>query len=102
MTPDIRPCLFATMALVAATAQAAPETFLGADLGLGQTLRLPSHPLADAARDAFLARLQADVPTQSFEAVAVSAPLDANRSISLTFGAQSAVPSGLARRRRVA
>jgi len=95
MTLDIRTILIASTALVAAVAQAAPETFLGADTGLGQTLRPPAHPLADAARDAFLARLQEGVPTQTFEAIAATAPVYADRSISLPFGAQAAVLAGV-------
>lgn len=95
MRRDIRALLIASTALVAAAAQAAPETFLGTDVGVGQTLRLPAHPLADAARDAFLARLQGGVPTQTFEAIAATAPVYADRTISLPFGAQTAVLAGV-------
>ena len=38
-------------------AVAAPTTFFGEDLGLGESTRLSSHPNADAARDAFLAQI---------------------------------------------
>lgn len=95
MTLVIRTIALATTALAAAAAQAAPETFLGADRGLGQTQRLPAHPLADAARDAFLARLQPAVPTQTFEAISATDPVAANRSISLPFGADVAVLAGV-------
>lgn len=73
---------------------AAPETFYGYDRGLGNAVRLPAHPMSDVARDAFIARLVNGVPTETFESIAVTAPVYADRTVVLTFGAQSAVLSG--------
>ena len=62
----------ASLAFVAAvlampiTATAAPVTFFGEDLGLGESTRLPAHPFADAARALFLSNL-IGVGTETFE-----------------------------------
>jgi len=82
------------MAAVCGAATAAPETFYGYDKGLGNLARLPAHPLSDLARDAFLARLVAGVPTETFEAIAATDAVYADRNITLTFGAQQAVLAG--------
>jgi hypothetical protein len=70
------------LALVAVNASAAPVIFFGEDLGLGEDVRLPSHPNADAARANFLASLTG-VVTQTFESFqdGATAPLQ------LDFGA---------------
>ena len=47
-------------------AEAAPITFFGEDAGLGESLRLPSHSSADAARASFFGNLTG-VGTESFE-----------------------------------
>lgn len=57
MTSLSRVFLFAVVAFVPANTWAAPQTFFGEDLGLGEDVRLPSHPNADAARAQFLANL---------------------------------------------
>ncbi|RMH04982.1 MAG: hypothetical protein D6704_10215 [Nitrospirae bacterium] len=61
---------------IAGVAQAAPLTFFGEDLGLGEGTRLPAHPNADAAQAAFLSNL-VGVGTEDFESFAdgTSAPL---------------------------
>jgi hypothetical protein len=60
-------------------ASAAPVTFFGEDLGLGEGTRLPSHPNADAARTSFLSNL-VGVGTETFEGFAqfTAAPLALN------------------------
>ena len=70
------------LALVAVNASAEPVTFFGEDLGLGEDVRLPSHPNADAARANFLASLTG-VVTQTFE----SFPDGATAPLRLDFGA---------------
>ena len=70
------------LALVAVNASAAPVTFFGEDLGLGENVRLPSHPNADAAKANFLASLTG-VVTQTFE----SFPDLAGAPLRLDFGA---------------
>ena len=50
-------------------ADAAPFTFFGEDAGLGETLRLPSHPNADAARASLFGNLTG-VGTESFDGFA--------------------------------
>jgi hypothetical protein len=73
----------AALALVAVNASAAPPvTFFGEDLGLGENVRLPSHPNADAAKANFLASLTG-VVTQTFE----SFPDLAGAPLRLDFGA---------------
>lgn len=54
----------------------ADTIFFGEDLGLGEAIRLPAHPLADAAQAAFLAGL-IGVGTEDFESfpIPTSAPL---------------------------
>lgn len=87
--PAVALCLVA-----AGTVSAAPQTFYGQDLGLGNNFRLPSHPIADAARDAFLASLAAGVPTETFEGIAATDAQLVPRNVSLTFGPQTALLSG--------
>ncbi len=53
----------------AATASAGFQSYYAEDLGLGEDTRLTSHPLADAARAAFLANTTG-VGTESFESFA--------------------------------
>lgn len=56
---------------------AAPMTYFGEDLGLGELTPLPAHPNADMARAAFLAMLTGGIGTETLEAFATgtSAPL---------------------------
>lgn len=58
------------------TAEAAPMTFFGEDLGLGENTRLASHPNADNARALFFGNL-VGVGTETFEVIGAgaSAPL---------------------------
>ena len=60
-------------------ASAIPITFFGEDPGLGEGMRLPTHPLADAARANFFSNLIGAV-TYNFESVAngAVAPLAVN------------------------
>lgn len=76
--------------LVTLHAAAAVETCRGVDRGVGESVRLSSHPLADAARVSFLARLAAGVGAETFEGVAVTPPAYAIRSIDLTFAGTGA------------
>ncbi len=71
--------LFAAVLFGAAPAHAALLTFFGEDLGMGEAVRLPAHPNADAARTAFLASL-IGVGTENFEGFAngTGAPLAIN------------------------
>lgn len=61
--------LFALFLTGAFPMKAAPVVFFGEDLGLGENTKLPAHPTADAARDAFLASL-VGVGTENFEGYA--------------------------------
>lgn len=61
--------LLSVLTFVAGSACAAPLTFFGEDLGLGEGVRLASHPNADAAQAAFLANL-VGVGTEDFEGYA--------------------------------
>jgi hypothetical protein len=80
------------LTVAAGGALAAPITFFGEDLGLGEDTRLDAHPNADAARDAFVAQLSAAVGTETFEGV----PFGTLAPVSLTFpGAGTAVLQGI-------
>jgi hypothetical protein len=83
------------LAALCASACAAPETFYGYDAGLGNDVRLPAHPVSDAARQAFLDRLDPGIVTETFEQIAVTPPAYALRNINLDFGSQTALLSGL-------
>lgn len=75
---------------VATTGALAGTTFFGEDLGQGESIRLASHPNADAARNNFMAQL-VGVGTETFESFAegTEAPL------ALTFpGAGTATLNG--------
>lgn len=54
------------------TAEAAPVTFFGEDLGLGENTRLASHPNADNARALFFSNL-VGVGTETFEVIGAGA-----------------------------
>jgi len=75
------PLALAAAFLIAApiAAHAVPVTFFGEDMGMGEGTRLPSHPNADNARNAFLANL-IGVGTETFESFAdgATAPLALN------------------------
>lgn len=74
---------------------AAPVTFLGLDLGSGETTRLASHPNADAARDAFLARLLPGTAVETFESMLASTPPAlVERTLTLGFAGVAAVLQG--------
>ena len=76
-------------------AQATPVTFLGIDVGLGETTRLASHPKADAARDAFRAHLQPGTAVETFESMpATVPPVFADQSLALGFAGVGAVLQG--------
>jgi hypothetical protein len=89
-------CLLGTVG----AAQAVPTTFFGEDLGGGESVRLASHPNADAAQAAFLANL-VGVGTETFESyatntgtpLAISFPGAGTATISGT-GSVSTVTSG--------
>jgi hypothetical protein len=70
--PLVGCCLLA----LCATGNAATYTYFGEDLGLGESVRLTSHPNADNARNLFLAGLTG-VGTEDFESFAdgTKAPL---------------------------
>ena len=61
---------------LATTVMAAPSTFFGEDLGLGESTPQPNHPNADAARASFLSQLSG-VGTETLESYAggTGAPL---------------------------
>lgn len=65
--------LLSVLIFVAGSAGAAPLIFFGEDLGLGEGVRLASHPNADAAQAAFLANL-VGVGTEDFEGFAAGTP----------------------------
>lgn len=76
-------------------AQASPVTFLGVDVGLGETTRLASHPKADAARDAFRANLLPGTAVETFESMPASVPpVFSDQTLSLGFAGMSAVLQG--------
>ncbi|MBN2483719.1 MAG: VPLPA-CTERM sorting domain-containing protein [Candidatus Omnitrophica bacterium] len=58
--------LLVSMFLLAGAVQAAPLTFFGEDLGLGESTPLATHPNADAAQSNFLSYL-VGVGTEDFE-----------------------------------
>ena len=69
----ITPTLISIGLLLSATASHATHIeYFGEDLGLGETIRLPSHPNADAARAAFFSNL-IGVGTEDFESYATGA-----------------------------
>ena len=70
------------LSLCATTSVAAPTTFFGEDLGLGEGIRLPSHPNSDAARDAFFTQLTG-VGVEDLESFADGTPAP----ITVDFGA---------------
>jgi len=81
-----------TVALAAlpVVATAAPVTFFGEDLGLGENTRLLAHPNSDAARASFLSNL-IGVGTETFESFADNTPTP----LALNFpGAGTATLSG--------
>jgi hypothetical protein len=61
-------CLSAFAACFPVSVSAAPVTFFGEDLGQGESIRLSSHPNADAARAQFLSNL-VGVGTATLESV---------------------------------
>lgn len=85
----------ATLMALGAGAGAAPQTFYGYDEGLGNNVRLPAHAQSDAARQAFLQQLVPGIVTETFEQIAVTPPVYALRNITLDFGGQTALLSGL-------
>jgi hypothetical protein len=100
MASLLRVLLFAVVAFVPASTWAAPQTFFGEDLGLGELVRVP-HPNADAARAQFLANLSNPFTAnlENFSAGA-SAPLVVNFGPAGTATLQGdgvivAVPSGM-------
>src|SRR5687768_8926972 len=56
--------------LAVAPSMAAPITFFGEDLGLGEATPLPAFPNALAARTDFLSNLSGGVGTENFESFA--------------------------------
>lgn len=100
MTRSIRPhaaaWLLAAASLgLALPSRAAPVTFRGVDVGLGETTRLSSHPNADAARNAFLGHLLPGIAVETFESIAASAPPALiGRTLTLGFAGAGAVLQG--------
>ena len=85
----------ALVAMAAGVADAAPLTFFGEDLGLGEFVRLPAHPNADAARNSFAANLAAGVLTEDFEGLTPTSPPTAGpQTLPLAFGSDTATLVG--------
>jgi len=87
--------LCASLSCLPTLAQASPVTFLGVDVGLGETTRLASHPKADAARDAFVSYLLPGTAVETFETTPPTVPpVFSDRSIALGFAGMDAVLQG--------